>query len=62
MYSEPFAAGDVLTVLVDLEAYPGNISYMKNGRWLGVAAQLHGFQRGNALYPHVLLKNSRWLK
>lgn len=59
MYSENFGAGDVITALVDFDAFPPNISYMKNGRWLGVAAQLHGFQPGKALFPHVLLKNAR---
>ena len=61
-YGEKFGVGDVLSCLLDLDSRPPNISYAKNGRWLGVAQPLHGYQVGKkdqALFPHILTKNMR---
>ena len=61
-YGESFGKGDVILSMVDLEARPPNISYAKNGRWLGVAIPLHRWPvgvRDKALFPHVLSKNCR---
>lgn len=62
-YGEKFDVGDVIGCLLDLDSRPPNMSYAKNGRWLGVAQPLHGFQVGkkeNALFPHILTKNMRF--
>lgn len=61
-YGEKFAIGDVIGCLLDLDSHPPNMSYAKNGRWLGVAHPLRNFQVGkkeNALFPHILTKNIR---
>jgi len=60
LYAEPFTKGDVIMVLLDLDARPPTISYMKNGVWLGIATHLRGHRVGqasSALFPHVLSKN-----
>lgn len=62
-YGERFGVGDVIGALLDLDSRAPNISYAKNGRWLGVAKPLTGFQIGNrdkALFPHILSKNVRF--
>lgn len=61
-YGEKFTIGDVIGCLLDLDSHPPNMSYAKNGRWLGVAHPLRTFQVGkkeNALFPHILTKNIR---
>lgn len=61
-YGEKFGVGDVIGCLLDLDSRPPNMSYAKNGRWLGVAQPLPGFQVGKketALFPHILTKNTR---
>ena len=63
-YGETFDVGDVIGALLDLDSRAPNISYAKNGRWLGVAKPLSGFQIGNrekALFPHILSKNVRYV-
>lgn len=62
-YGEKFGIGDVIGCLLDLDSRPPNMSYAKNGRWLGVAQPLHGFQVGKketSLFPHILTKNIRF--
>ncbi|BFZ03494.1 hypothetical protein BsWGS_06533 [Bradybaena similaris] len=62
-YGGRFQEGDVIGAMVDLDARPATISFMKNGTWLGVATPLHGLQVGSkekALFPHVLSKNCRF--
>jgi heterogeneous nuclear ribonucleoprotein U-like protein 1 len=62
-YGEKFGIGDVIGCLLDLDSRPPNMSYAKNGRWLGVAQPLHGFQVGKketSLFPHILTKNIRY--
>ncbi|XP_052265437.1 uncharacterized protein LOC127867956 isoform X2 [Dreissena polymorpha] len=62
-YGEKFGIGDVIGCLLDLESNPPNMSYAKNGRWLGVAHPLRNFQVGKkeqALFPHILTKNIRF--
>ena len=61
-YGQRFGQGDVITAMVDLDARPPNMSFAKNGRWLGVATQLRNWPVGKkdkALFPHILSKNCR---
>ena len=61
-YGERYGVGDVIGCLLDLDSRAPNISYAKNGKWLGVAKPLPGYQIGNrdqALFPHILSKNVR---
>ncbi|XP_071106702.1 hornerin-like [Haliotis cracherodii] len=62
-YGEKFEVGDVIGAMLDLDDRPAKISYMKNGRYLGVAIPLHSYPVGNkdmALFPHILSKNCRF--
>ncbi|KAL7980991.1 hypothetical protein Chor_005225 [Crotalus horridus] len=58
-YGETFTENDVITCLVDFECGDNvEMSFMKNGKWLGVAYQLRKENLGGqALFPHVLAKN-----
>jgi len=61
-YGEKFTVGDVIGCLLDLDSRPPNMSYAKNGRWLGVAHPLRNYVPGKkdqALFPHILTKNIR---
>lgn len=62
-YGETFEVEDVIGALLDLESQPPSISFTKNGRSLGVAKRLGGYQvseRDQALFPHILTKNIRF--
>ncbi|KAL3877155.1 hypothetical protein ACJMK2_034903 [Sinanodonta woodiana] len=62
-YGERFGVGDVIGAMLDLDSRPPSLSFTKNGRWLGVAAQLHNYpinKREMALFPHILTKNTRF--
>ena len=64
IYGERFEKGDVITACVNFEVMPPQIIYCKNGKWLGPALKLHGYQVGQheaALFPHILLKNVRFV-
>uniref|UniRef100_A0A6I8P6L3 Heteroous nuclear ribonucleoprotein U like 1 n=1 Tax=Ornithorhynchus anatinus TaxID=9258 RepID=A0A6I8P6L3_ORNAN len=58
-YGETFAENDVIGCFVDFEC--GNdveMSFTKNGKWLGIAYRLRKETLGGrALFPHVLVKN-----
>nr|XP_056702054.1 heterogeneous nuclear ribonucleoprotein U-like protein 1 [Euleptes europaea] len=58
-YGETFTENDVITCLVDFECGDDiEMSFMKNGKWLGVAYRLRKETLGGrALFPHVLVKN-----
>ncbi|XP_013910850.1 PREDICTED: heterogeneous nuclear ribonucleoprotein U-like protein 1 [Thamnophis sirtalis] len=58
-YGETFSENDVITCLVDFECGDDvEMSFMKNGKWLGVAYQVRKENLGGqALFPHVLAKN-----
>ncbi|XP_034293948.1 heterogeneous nuclear ribonucleoprotein U-like protein 1 isoform X1 [Pantherophis guttatus] len=58
-YGETFSENDVITCLVDFECGDDvEMSFMKNGKWLGMAYRLRKENLGGqALFPHVLAKN-----
>lgn len=58
-YGETFAENDVIACLVDFECGEEvEMSFMKNGKWLGVAYRVRKEALGGrALFPHVLVKN-----
>ncbi|XP_064359023.1 heterogeneous nuclear ribonucleoprotein U-like protein 1 isoform X2 [Dromaius novaehollandiae] len=58
-YGEAFAENDVIACLVDFECGEEvEMSFMKNGKWLGVAYRVRKeLLGGQALFPHVLVKN-----
>uniref|UniRef100_A0A803TFI5 B30.2/SPRY domain-containing protein n=1 Tax=Anolis carolinensis TaxID=28377 RepID=A0A803TFI5_ANOCA len=58
-YGECFSENDIITCLVDFECGDDiEMSFMKNGKWLGVAYRLRKDILGSqALFPHVLVKN-----
>ncbi|XP_042749373.1 heterogeneous nuclear ribonucleoprotein U-like protein 1 isoform X2 [Lagopus leucura] len=58
-YGEAFAENDVIACLVDFECGEEvEMSFMKNGKWLGVAYRVRkDALAGRALFPHVLVKN-----
>eukprot|EP00669_Euglena_mutabilis_P003080 TRINITY_DN14010_c0_g1_i1.p1 TRINITY_DN14010_c0_g1~~TRINITY_DN14010_c0_g1_i1.p1 ORF type:complete len:710 (-),score=235.87 TRINITY_DN14010_c0_g1_i1:342-2171(-) len=55
-YGRPWCGGDLITCLLDCTT--GWISFMHNGRDLGVAYQVNDWLRGVPLFPHILTKNS----
>lgn len=57
-YGEPFAEGDVIMGMADLDSDPVQLSFAKNGRHLGTAFEIpKDVLKGRALFPHVLSKN-----
>ncbi|TKC45912.1 hypothetical protein EI555_005171 [Monodon monoceros] len=58
-YGDKFAENDVIGCFEDFEC--GNdveLSFTKNGKWMGTAFRIQkGALGGQALYPHVLVKN-----
>ncbi|XP_042299536.1 heterogeneous nuclear ribonucleoprotein U-like protein 1 [Sceloporus undulatus] len=58
-YGETFTENDIITCLLDFECGDEiEMSFMKNGKWLGVAYRLRkDVLGGKALFPHVLVKN-----
>ncbi|KAG6926292.1 heterogeneous nuclear ribonucleoprotein U like 1 [Chelydra serpentina] len=58
-YGETFTENDVIACLVDFECGEEvEMSFMKNGKWLGVAYRARKEALGGqALFPHVLVKN-----
>ncbi|KAH1180903.1 heterogeneous nuclear ribonucleoprotein U-like protein 1 isoform X1 [Mauremys mutica] len=58
-YGETFSENDVIACLVDFECGEEvEMSFMKNGKWLGVAYRARKEALGGqALFPHVLVKN-----
>ncbi|XP_050048509.1 heterogeneous nuclear ribonucleoprotein U-like protein 1 isoform X2 [Dermacentor andersoni] len=57
-YGEPFAEGDVILAMADMDSDPVLLSFAKNGRHLGTAFEVSKETlKGRALFPHVLAKN-----
>ncbi|NXX41535.1 HNRL1 protein, partial [Tricholaema leucomelas] len=58
-YGETFAENDVIACLLDFECGEEvEMSFLKNGKWLGVAFRVRKEALGGqALFPHVLVKN-----
>ncbi|XP_025049178.1 heterogeneous nuclear ribonucleoprotein U-like protein 1 [Alligator sinensis] len=58
-YGETFTENDVIACLADFECGEEvELSFMKNGKWLGVAYRVRKEALGGqALFPHVLVKN-----
>ncbi|NXM92005.1 HNRL1 protein, partial [Oenanthe oenanthe] len=58
-YGETFGESDVIACLADFEAGAEvELSFQKNGRWLGVAFRVpRAALAGRPLFPHVLVKN-----
>uniref|UniRef100_A0A8C9TLW2 Heteroous nuclear ribonucleoprotein U like 1 n=1 Tax=Scleropages formosus TaxID=113540 RepID=A0A8C9TLW2_SCLFO len=58
-YGEKFGENDVIGCFVDFESSEEvEMSFSKNGKWLGVAFSVAKEQlAGRALFPHVLVKN-----
>eukprot|EP00884_Botryococcus_braunii_P010766 jgi/Botrbrau1/19691/Bobra.0003s0052.1 len=49
---------DEIGVFLDMDCSPGQISFTRNGQWLGTAIPLpHLSSPGSALFPHVVLQN-----
>ncbi|PIK48230.1 putative heterogeneous nuclear ribonucleoprotein U isoform X3 [Apostichopus japonicus] len=57
-FGEKFGEGDVITTYLDFEGEKPTISYAKNDKDLGVACTIEEDLEGNALFPHLLLKNT----
>lgn len=55
-YGEAFGISDVIGCLLDLDRM--EISFMKNGKNLGVAFTIHNQMKNEAFYPAVVLKNA----
>uniref|UniRef100_A0A6B2E557 ATP-dependent RNA helicase n=1 Tax=Phlebotomus kandelakii TaxID=1109342 RepID=A0A6B2E557_9DIPT len=58
-YGEAFGINDVIGCLLDLQS--SEVSFMKNGKHLGVAFKVPDFLRTEAFYPAVVLKNAEML-
>ncbi|CAN7995447.1 unnamed protein product, partial [Ixodes hexagonus] len=57
-YGQPFAEGDVILGLADMDSDPVRLSFAKNGNDLGVAFEVpKATLAGQPLFPHVLSKN-----
>lgn len=57
-YGEPFAEGDVILAMADMDSDPVQLSFAKNGRHLGTAFEISKETlKGRPLFPHVLAKN-----
>jgi len=52
-YGEPYGAGDTIGILLNLDA--GTVSFLKNGRLLGVALGSDSLKRGAKYFPVVAL-------
>ena len=54
-YGIPFGDGDVIGVVIDLDAL--TLAYTKNGQFLGTAFELPQRVRETGLFPHIYVKN-----
>ena len=59
-YGEPYSCNDIITCYLDLDASPKAIFFAKNGKYMNVAFRLGPELHGQALYPHVTVKNMRF--
>ena len=60
-YGEPFSTNDVITCYIDLDANPKTIFFAKNGNYLGVAFRMGPEAAGQVFYPHVTVKNMKFV-
>ncbi|KAG7333015.1 hypothetical protein KOW79_003150 [Hemibagrus wyckioides] len=58
-YGQKFGENDVIGCYIDFDTSPEvEISFSKNGKWLGVAFQVRKEELADrALFPHILVKN-----
>ncbi|VDL80164.1 unnamed protein product [Nippostrongylus brasiliensis] len=56
-YGDSFGVGDVITAQMDFEN--GSISFWKNSEFMGVAFESVAVPEGEAVYPHICVKNCR---
>ncbi|WKY03673.1 hypothetical protein Q1695_004990 [Nippostrongylus brasiliensis] len=56
-YGDSFGVGDVITAQMDFEN--GSISFWKNSEFMGVAFENIAVPEGEAVYPHICVKNCR---
>ena len=60
-YGEPYSTDDVITCYMDLDSTPKAIFFAKNGKYLDVAFRLGPEADGKVFYPHVSVKNMRFV-
>ena len=60
-YGEPYSTNDVITCYIDLDAVPKAIFFAKNGKYLDVAFRLGREAEGKVFYPHISVKNMRFV-
>ena len=60
-YGKPFGVGDVITCYVDLDKVPKAIFFALNGEYLGVAFRFTNELGTKALFPHITVKNSKFM-
>ena len=60
-YGEPYSTGDVITCYIDLDSNPKAIFFAKNGKYLDVAFRLGPEADGKVFFPHVSVKNMRFV-
>ena len=60
-YGEPYSTDDVITCYIDLDAVPKAIFFAKNGKYLDVAFRLGSEADGKVFYPHISVKNMRFV-
>lgn len=59
-FGQTFGSDDVITCYLDMESDPKTISYSKNGEDLGTCFDDLVSVEENALFPHVLTKNTKF--
>ena len=60
-YGEPYSKDDVIMCYIDLDAVPKAIFFAKNGKYLDVAFCLGPEADGKIFYPHISVKNMRFV-
>ncbi|XP_028397834.1 heterogeneous nuclear ribonucleoprotein U-like [Dendronephthya gigantea] len=60
-YGEPYSTDDVIMCYIDLDAVPKAIFFAKNGKYLDVAFRLGPEADGKIFYPHISVKNMRFI-
>ena len=60
-YGEAYSTGDVISCYIDLDAQPKAIFFAKNGKYLDVAFRLGSEAEGKVFYPHISVKNMRFI-
>ena len=60
-YGEPYSTNDIITCYIDLDTIPKAIFFAKNGKYLDVAFRLGPEADGKVFYPHISVKNMRFV-